>query len=90
VNAQPQASNHAAQQLANSIYSQRNRLGRAWRQWAENELIKQSSDLHTEVMARTELNKLMGVPRDKHNPALAARRAEPERPRPLEQAPQSR
>ena len=63
MNAPLQPSNHAAQQLANWIYSQRNRLGRAWRQWAENEVIKKSSDPNTEVEARSELNRLIEVAR---------------------------
>jgi hypothetical protein len=72
-----------AKELASSIFSHRNRLGRAWRQWAENELRKQS-DPNTEVEARNELNKLMGVMRDHPNPALAVASAEPERPQTLE------
>lgn len=51
--------NGAALQLANLIFSQRERLGpRIWRRWAENELRK-NRDL--EAGARKELNRLLGI-----------------------------
>jgi len=68
VNAGPRVVDpEAARTLASLIYSQRNRLGRAWRQWAENEIRKQC-DPNTEVEARNELNRLMERARDNRVP----------------------